>query len=91
MCLNETYGRIRVGKHLPDICLEVFRATEFNEFFSDRQPRRNVNVFRSVGKPSHLEASVCPRKLHWICLTYFLLRIVWRKEMLYRLCFSTLF
>jgi hypothetical protein len=41
------------------------------EFFSGRQPRQNVKVFRhfgdgvilrNEGKPSHFDATVCPRK-----------------------------
>jgi len=64
MCLNETYSRVRIGKHLSDISFEAFAAIEFNEIFPDRQPHQNVNVSRNVGKPSHLEAAVCPRKLN---------------------------
>jgi hypothetical protein len=64
MSLNETYSRVRVGKYLSDVSLEALAATEFNKSFLDRQPRPNVNVSRNVGKPSHLEAAVCPRKLH---------------------------
>ena len=57
-----------------DVSIETFAMTEFNEIFSGRQPRRDVYVVpahsedgdgvssRNVGKLSHLETTVCPRK-----------------------------
>jgi len=59
-----------------DVSLETFAATEFNVMFWGRVCRRlepshqehheDGDGFssRSVGKPSHLEAAVCPRRLN---------------------------
>jgi len=30
MCMTEMHSRVQVGKHLSDISLEAFAATEFN-------------------------------------------------------------
>jgi len=38
---------------LSDISLEAFAATEFNEIFSDRQPRQNVN-FPETSENRHI-------------------------------------
>jgi hypothetical protein len=30
MCMTEMFSRVRVGKHLSNISIETFEATEFN-------------------------------------------------------------
>jgi hypothetical protein len=59
-----------------DVILEVLAATEFNEMFSgwvcrrlkpshQRHPEdRDGFISRNVGKPSHPDVAVCPRKLN---------------------------
>ena len=72
------------GKQTPllDITLkspEACAATEFNEIFSHdfgatKPPAHTEdgdgNSSRNVVKPSHLDAVVCLRKVHWITVLY---------------------